>query len=203
MPGTEISSDDSTPARLPEKEEESLWEGVKNGDDRARERLILAYRPLVFWMAKRYFHTDPSRYGDLIQEGMVALIVAVDRFDPSRKFRFSTFAFYRVRGRMSNFLQRGERKAPLPVGHDLLVRQEGLDAETLEWMLSVEDGLQRLPARETEILEALVLEGRKAREVATDRGVDVSHIYKIRKRAIGRLRDLVGLNGPLLGGKRG
>lgn len=203
MLGTESSCEDTASARLPEAEENDLWKRVQDGDDSARERLILAYRPLVFWMAKRYFHTDPSRYGDLIQEGMVALITAVDRFDPSRKFRFSTFSFYRVRGRMSNFLQRSERRAPLPVGQEPLVRQEGLDAEMLEWMLSVEDGLRHLPARETEVLEALVLQGRKAREVADDRGVDVSHIYKIRKRAIGRLREIVGLNGPLFGGKQG
>lgn len=193
----------STP-RLPEPMEKALWERVGCGDDEAREQLILAYRPLVFWMAKRYFHTDPFRYADLIQEGMVALITALDRFDPSRNFRFSTFAFYRIRGRMSNFLQRGEQRAPVPMEQEQILRQEDpFDPETLEWLIAVEDGLDQLPARETQILEELVLEGRRAREIAEDRGMDVSHVYKIRKKAIGRLRQLMGLDGPLFGAKRG
>ncbi len=203
MPESGTSSEGNASPRLPEALEQSLWERVQQGDDEAREQLILAYRPLVFWMAKRYFHTDASRYADLIQEGMVALISALDRFDPRRNLRFSTFAFYRVRGKMSNFLQRGEMKAPLPVGEPFLKRDEGLDAEMLEWLISVEDGLEHLPPRENRILEELVFEGRKAREIAADRGMDVSYIYKIRKKAIARLRDFMGFKGPLFDGKKG
>ena len=55
-----------------------LWHRmVHEGDDQAREDLVIAYRPLVFWLAKR-FQVRPSSWQDLIQEGMVALIEAVD-----------------------------------------------------------------------------------------------------------------------------
>src|SRR2546428_1831490 len=43
---------------------------------------------------------------DMLQEGTVGLIEAVERFDPTRAVRFSTFATYRIRGRVLNSLRR-------------------------------------------------------------------------------------------------
>src|SRR2546428_10889170 len=51
---------------------------------------------------------------DMLQEGTVGLIEAVERFDPTRAVRFSTFATYRIRGRVLNSL----RRIP-PVGYSL------------------------------------------------------------------------------------
>src|SRR2546426_7085180 len=51
---------------------------------------------------------------DMLQEGTVGLIEAVERFDPTRAVRFSTFATYRIRGRVLNSLRRVR-----PVGYSL------------------------------------------------------------------------------------
>ena len=83
--------------RLSSERENELWERCLGGDAAAREELIVAYRPLVFWIAGK-IHALPSLRQDLIQEGMLALIRAVDRFDPAREFRFSTYACHRIRG---------------------------------------------------------------------------------------------------------
>ena len=57
--------------------EEELWRRMSNeGDEDARDELIVSYRPLVFWLAKK-FTVRPSSYQDLVQEGMMALIRAV------------------------------------------------------------------------------------------------------------------------------
>ncbi|MCX7829367.1 MAG: sigma-70 family RNA polymerase sigma factor, partial [Thermanaerothrix sp.] len=86
-----------------------LWERVRSGDDEAREEAILSMRPMVFWLAKRI--GSPGALQDLVQEGMVGLIEAVDNFDPLRGLKFSTYAYYRIRGRMINFLTRVEAHA--------------------------------------------------------------------------------------------
>lgn len=55
------------------------------------DTLVLSHRPMVVGMAHKF-----SRYGasvdDLIQEGMMGLMMAADRFEPSKGFRFSTYA---------------------------------------------------------------------------------------------------------------
>jgi RNA polymerase primary sigma factor len=80
-------------------EEQSLAEQIQNyGDPAARKKLTNANLRLVVSMAKRYVPDhDPDTLLDLIQEGNVGLLRAVDRFKPERKTRFSTYAVYWIR----------------------------------------------------------------------------------------------------------
>lgn len=175
------------------KNERGLWEKFAKGDEGAREELILAYRPMVYWLAKK-MKVDYSIYPDLISEGTVALINAVDAFDLSRNNRFSTYAYYKIKGRMINYLQRVEAKAPLPVEDfffesvQSLSRHSESGAERTDWTIDLEQAMSVLSEREAEILNALVIEGRKAKEVAGEVSVDVSHVYRIRRNALEKLR---------------
>jgi RNA polymerase sporulation-specific sigma factor len=170
-------------------EERALWESVARGEDEARERIIMAYRPMVFWLAKK-FRVPYNAYPDLIQEGMIGLIAAVDNFEVSRNNRFITYAYYKVRGRMANFLQRSEARAPLPVEDEYLERPDSFEADLdkIEWQLAIKEGFEHLPRKEKEVISSLIIEGRRASDVATEQGVGVSHIYRIQRRAITRLR---------------
>lgn len=77
-------------------EEQSLARGMHTGEDRARERLIVSNLRLVAKIAQEY--TDVGLpLMDLIQEGNLGLIQAVDRFDPERGFRLSTYAAWWIR----------------------------------------------------------------------------------------------------------
>jgi len=180
-----------TSARLDPELENTLWELSGSGDDRAREQLILGYRPLVFWLARK-LQVAPSRYQDLVQEGTLALINAVDHYDRNRNTRFITYAYYRVRGAMVNFLQRVEAKAPIPVEEMEHVASESFDYEGEDWRLTLKEGMDKLPARESEIIEALLVEGRRARELAAEQGIDVSQIYRIQRRGLARLKAWFG-----------
>ncbi|MDP9188307.1 MAG: RNA polymerase sigma factor WhiG [Actinomycetota bacterium] len=78
-----------------------LWRRYKDEEDgSARERLVVAYAPLVKFVAGRTGSRLPSHVeqADLISYGMLGLIEALDRFDPRRRIRFETFAMQRIRG---------------------------------------------------------------------------------------------------------
>ena len=78
-----------------------LWRRYKeDGDESARERLVVAYSPLVKFVAGRTGARLPSHVeqSDLISYGMLGLIEAMDRFEPERRIRFETFAMQRIRG---------------------------------------------------------------------------------------------------------
>ena len=134
------------------QDDSQLWRDCAAGNEEAREELILANRPMVYWLAKK-LKVPYSTYQDLIQEGMLALINAVDSFDVERNIRFSTFAYYKIRGRMINFLQRVEAKAPLPVDEAVLV-DEGAESSLLynessrsEWSIDLENAAFRKGVR--------------------------------------------------------
>ncbi len=78
-----------------------LWRRYKDeGDQGARERLVLAYAPLVKYVAGRMSSGLPAHVeeADLISYGLLGLISAIERFDPSREIRFETFAITRIKG---------------------------------------------------------------------------------------------------------
>ena len=78
-----------------------LWKRYKaSGDERARERLVVAYSPLVKYVAGRMSSGLPAHVeeADLISYGLTGLISAIERFDLSREIKFETYAITRIRG---------------------------------------------------------------------------------------------------------
>jgi RNA polymerase sigma factor for flagellar operon FliA len=78
-----------------------LWRRYKTDDDqRARERLVVAYSPLVKYVAGRMGAGLPAHVdeADLISYGLGGLISAIERFELSREIRFETYAITRIRG---------------------------------------------------------------------------------------------------------
>jgi RNA polymerase sigma factor FliA len=84
-----------------EVELRDLWRRYKGeGDASARERLVVAYSPLVKFVAGRLGAGLPSHVddADLISYGLMGLIGAIERFEPERGIKFETFAMTRIRG---------------------------------------------------------------------------------------------------------
>jgi len=81
---------------LKAEEEKALSRKARRGDRKARERLISANLRLVVSIAKKYARRGLSLL-DLIEEGNLGLLKAVERYDPSTKFRFSTYATWWIK----------------------------------------------------------------------------------------------------------
>src|SRR5947209_20356935 len=78
-----------------------LWRRYKaTGDERARERLVVAYSPLVKYVSGRMASGLPAHVeeSDLISYGLVGLISAIQRFDLDREIKFETYAITRIKG---------------------------------------------------------------------------------------------------------
>ena len=82
--------------QVSEQEIAELFPKIKKGDGKAKKRMIEGNLRLVISIAKRY-----SCYGldflDLIEEGNVGLMKAIDKYDPSMGYNFSTYAFWWIR----------------------------------------------------------------------------------------------------------
>ncbi|MEA3332811.1 MAG: sigma-70 family RNA polymerase sigma factor [Pseudomonadota bacterium] len=99
---------------LDEVEEVDLAKRVQSGDEEARKKMIEANLRLVVHLVKHYQNRGlPTE--DLIEEGNLGLIRAVERFDPKFKCRFSTYAVWWIRQYMSRALISQSKIIRLPV----------------------------------------------------------------------------------------
>jgi RNA polymerase primary sigma factor len=83
--------------------------------DRARTKLINHNLRLVVSIAKRYSHGDPDKLMDFIQEGSIGLSRAIDKFEPERGYKISTYATWWIRQAISRGKMNSDRTIRLPV----------------------------------------------------------------------------------------
>ena len=183
--------------------EATLWLACKSGCSESRDRLIASYQPLVFKTALAFGLAETLTL-DLIQEGTVGLIEALERYDPQRGVAFSLFALHRIRGRMVDYLKResgaGQLVLDAPAWRaeaawvDLLA-DDGLPPEQLteDRFLhgEVQKALARLPLKEQQVLCGLYVDEAQPAELAQSIDVSLTHIYRLQKQGVRRIRGML------------
>lgn len=187
-------------------EEQSLWQRYKQeGDLECRRHIIEHYQPLVFKMASTWRMSEPAMM-DIIQEGTVGLIEAVENFDYSRGVAFSLYASHRIKGRMLNYMMREGKHENVcmaqPEHMDEYVAALGQSladsnlpvAEQAEHNYLVEqvkNAMRRLPKKEQLVLNGVYLEDCDPKQLATSLNLSISHIYRLQKQGIRRVRGML------------
>ena len=95
-------------------EELEMGQRVKKGDKQAREKMIRSNLRLVISIAKRYQELGIP-LSDLIEEGNIGLMRAVDKFEPSKGFRFSTYAAWWIKQSISRSIIDQGKMIRIPV----------------------------------------------------------------------------------------
>lgn len=185
-------------------EEKQLWQNLSNGDAAAHHKLMESYQPLVFKVAMS-FHLQEQQIRELIQEGTVGLLEAAEHYDYTKGVAFSLYASHRIRGRMLDFLAKERGKSALSLDSEtsqgsgvswaeFLVSSEITPAESAErHFLSgkVMEAMDRLSVNEQKVLAGIYLEDKTAGDLAMDINVTPSHIYRIQKKAVRRVRGML------------
>jgi len=189
------------------EEERDLWQKFKEEDDlSSRAHLIEPYQPLTFKLVMK-MNPRPSQVMDLIQEAAVGLIEAVERYDPNKGIGFATYASFRIRGQIINYLQRVEQNlisldssyASLEEENISLLDQlsevntldEDASLEKISWLKPLKSALKRLPEKEGKILEAIFLEDKELPKVAKELNISIPHVYRLQKRGLRRVRGML------------
>lgn len=193
-------------------EELILAKRIERGDAQARQRMIEANLRLVVYIAKRW-RTRQLEFADLIQEGTVGLIRAVDKFDWRRGLRFSTYASWWIRQSIRRAIQKKDRTIRLPesAAHDhplanvvsldapingtddLVVADTVQDESSEQAFESAEYTLPSLKSLSPRELQVIVLRhGRSLtqRETAAALGVSPTRVGQAEERALRKLRQV-------------
>ena len=142
-----------------ERKVADLWRGYKStGDLALRNRLVLQYSPLVKYVAGRVRSGLPQSVdqADLISEGVIGLIDAIDKFEPARGLQFQTYAVSRIRGaivdslRASDWVPRSLREKKRDLDRARAVLEARLGGTPTEDQMAAELGVSVRDLRETD-----------------------------------------------------
>ena len=187
-------------------EERALWIGFKQrGEMDCRRRLIEQYQPLVVKALSRWRGSNEALLMDLVQEGTIGLIEAVENFDPDRGVAFSLYAIHRIRGRMLNYLEKENKTRQLSLDTPCTEAEGMTVADTLaDLALPVAEiaeqnflleqmryAMDRLPLKERLALSGVLLEEREPGQVASSLQISPSHLSRLQKQGIRRIRGML------------
>ena len=144
---------------LKPEEEIDLAQKIKKGSKEARKKMIRSNLRMVVNIAKRYTYFGMPLM-DLIEEGNIGLMKAVDKFNPNRGFRFSTYAAWWIRQAIGRAISEQSRIIRLPVY---------IGEMTAKWKKSRESLTQKLgrAPTPTELSKALNVSGKRLQQISS------------------------------------
>ena len=204
-----INGSETLPPPLSKSEELEIMSRISNGDDRARELLIIHNLRLVVYIAKK-FESPSAGTEDLISIGTIGLIKAVNTFSPEKNIKLATYASRCIENEILMYLRKASQlkneisiDEPLNTDYDgnelLLCDILGSDGNEINISLENEvekalvlEAVSQLKDRECSIMELRFgLNGKKEhtqKEVADKLGISQSYISRLEKKIIKQLR---------------
>jgi len=188
---------------LSHSEQVELAKRISEGDREAREAMIAANLRLVFHWAKRY--QSYADLDDLIQEGTIGLMRAVDKFEWERGFKFSTYATWWIRQALQRAIDKtqfSEISLDQPVGEDettslgeLAAGQDVGFEDDIESEILAKDlrqAIEELPEAERDVIKLRFgIDGRPPKSlesVAKELNLGIRRVRRIEREALSHLR---------------
>jgi RNA polymerase sigma factor (sigma-70 family) len=204
-------------ATLIERDTVALWDEYhRTRDVGIRNSLVLRNLGLVYRLANQHAPLAGDFLEDMIQEGSLGLIRAVERFDPGYGVQFSTYAYPVISGAIKNYLRSrrrllgrrhvGGEGASLELGGPIPTAEELLAPEQMELLVQAAeedfadgvverlltgDLLGRLPAMEQRIVAHFFYDDLTQREIARLMARSNSRVCRLLRRALERLREVL------------
>lgn len=210
-----INSSESLPPPLTKEEENDLYNGINQGNEKCKNKLIVHNLRLVVYIAKKFENSNVP-IDDLISIGTIGLIKAVNTFSPDRCTKLATYASRCIENEILMYLRKTSNtknevsiEEPLNTdwdGNELLlsdilgsepdVVNKDIESE-LEKKLLLQ-AVDKLNSREKLIMEMRFgLNNKKEftqKQVADQLGISQSYISRLEKKIIKRLRNELKIN---------
>ena len=204
-----INGSDTLPAPLSREEEQRVMERISNGDESAREPLIVHNLRLVVYIAKK-FESPSAGAEDLISIGTIGLIKAVNTFSPEKNIKLATYASRCIENEILMFLRKSSQlKNEISIDEPLNTDWDGNELLLCDILGSEPDvvnndlenelekqlvltAVSKLSERERLIMELRFgLNGKKEhtqKQVADELGISQSYISRLEKKIIRQLK---------------
>lgn len=205
-----INTPQNFPPPLPDEEERKCFALAKEGDEDARQKLILHNLRLVSHIVRKYY-SGARNPEDLVSIGTIGLIKAVDSFDPRNGARFATYAAKCIQNEiLMHFRSQKKLAAEVSINETIDIDRDGNPLTYIDVVCCEEDIAEEvdkkittdkmmfyvenlLSPRERQIIMMRYgLGGIKAqtqREIAATLGISRSYVSRIEKAALITLRD--------------